>query len=308
MECFSLLAPRNCPEWVIAELGMFSYSLVSVPLYRKLEVAITHIIAECELSVIIVQDEETARFLLQFVPPSSSLRHIVTIRDVRRTEVIRTASELGVKIVRFSDLEKCGAGRNLEAAPPEPGHLAVICYSPMMSSDLRPKGAMLSHQNLIAAASACLLQLGGKTDCRSVRAMISPADEAPRTSDLMVSYLPMCYALERCCQLALVLAGGRVGFYCGNMRGLATDLRDLRPTIVPTVPRVVNRIYDQSTRLARKNLLVRWFLNRCLTNIMQRQFAGQKSQSLWSRLVLRHFRRQFGKLCGREWGGGEVAM
>ena len=153
---------RNCPEWVIAELGMFSYSLVSVPLYRKLELAIEHIITECELSVIIVQDEETVRFLLQFVPPSNILRHFVTIRDVRRTEVIKAASDLGVKIVRFSDVEKCGAGHNMEAAPPEPGQLAVICYSPMMSSDLRPKGAMLSHQNLIAAASACLLQLGGK--------------------------------------------------------------------------------------------------------------------------------------------------
>ena len=110
----------------------------------------------------------------------------------------------------------------------------------------------------------------------------------------MVSYLPMCYTLERCCQLALVLAGGRIGFYCGHMRGLATDLRDLRPTIVPTVPRVINRIYEQSTRLARKYLLARWLVNRCLTNIMERQFAGRKSQSLWSRLVLRHFRRHFG--------------
>ena len=69
-----MLAGRNCPEWVIAELGMFSYSLVSVPLYRKLEVAsITFIITECELSVIIVQDEETVRFLLQCIPPSHAL-------------------------------------------------------------------------------------------------------------------------------------------------------------------------------------------------------------------------------------------
>ena len=112
----------------------------------------------------------------------------------------------------------------------------------------------------------------------------------------MVSYLPMCYTLERCCQLALVLAGGRIGFFCGNMRGLTTDLRDLRPTIVPSVPRVINRIYSQATRLARKSLLVRWLVNRSLSTIMERQFNGRKSQSLWSRLLLRHFRRQFGKL------------
>ena len=147
---------------MIAELGMFSYSLVSVPLYRKLEVAsISFIITECELSVIIVQDEEMVRFLLQCVPASNVLRHIVTIRDVRRTEVIKAASDLGVSIVRFSDLEKWGAGHKIEVLPPTPESLAVICYSPMMTSDLRPKGVMLTHQNIISVASARLLQLGG---------------------------------------------------------------------------------------------------------------------------------------------------
>ena len=71
------------------------------------------------------------------------------------------AADLGVKIVRFSDLEKWGAGHNIEVTPPTPDSLAVICYSPMMTSDTRPKGVMLSHQNIISAASACLLQLGG---------------------------------------------------------------------------------------------------------------------------------------------------
>ena len=155
---------RNGPEWIIAELGMFTYSLVSVPLYRKLESAtISHIITECEMSTVLVQDEDTARFVLESLPASSSLRHLVTIRDVRRSEVIQTAANLGVKIVRFSDIEKWGAGHKLEVAPPAPHNLAVICYSPMMSSDLRPKGVMLSHQNIVSAASACLLQLGGET-------------------------------------------------------------------------------------------------------------------------------------------------
>ena len=141
---------------------MFSYSIVSVPLYRKLEAAtISHIITECELSTVLVQDEEAARFVLESLPANKILRHIVTIRDVRRAEVNKIAADLGVKIVRFSDLEKWGAGHNIEVTPPTPDSLAVICYSPMMTSDTRPKGVMLSHQNIISAASACLLQLGG---------------------------------------------------------------------------------------------------------------------------------------------------
>ena len=34
------------------------------------------------------------------------------------------------------------------------------------------------------------------------------SDIAPNTSDVMLSYLPMCYTLERCCQMVTVLGGG----------------------------------------------------------------------------------------------------
>ena len=286
---------NNCPEWIIAELGMFSYSLVSVPLYRKLTATtISHIISECELSIILVQDEETARFVLENLPTSNILRHLVTIRDVRRPEVSKTAAGLGVKIVRFSDLEKWGAGHKIEVIPPTPESLAVICYSPMMTSDLRPKGVMLSHQNIISAASACLLQLGGNI-ASQCRPLTSSSESAPTPSDLMISYLPMCYTLERCCQMSLVLAGGRIGFFCGKMRGLARDLRDLRPSVVPTVPSLLNRIYDQFTGLARKHFLSRWIINNCLDKMMEREFAGVKSQSVWSRLVFRQLRGHFGQ-------------
>lgn len=45
---------------------------------------------------------------------------------------------------------------------------------------------MLSHANVVAAISAVLLQLG---------------DYKPISSDLMISYLPLAYMLERCCQV-----------------------------------------------------------------------------------------------------------
>ena len=38
--------------------------------------------------------------------------------------------------------------------------------------------------------------------------MMMLPDEAPSTRDTMLSYLPMCYTLERCCQLVTVLGGG----------------------------------------------------------------------------------------------------
>ena len=79
------------------------------------------------------------------------------------------------------------------------------------------------------------------------------------------------------------------------MRGLARDLRDLRPSVVPTVPRVLNRIYEQCTEQARKHFLSRWIMNSCLNKMMEREFSGVKSQSFWCRLIFSQFRRQFGK-------------
>ena len=39
------------------------------------------------------------------------------------------------------------------------------------------------------------------------------------------------------------------------MKGLGQDMRDLRPTLMPTVPRVLNRLYNDFTNTARRRFL-----------------------------------------------------
>ena len=87
---------------------------------------------------------------------------IISIREVRRADIQLLAAEHNVRIVRFSDVEKWGAGRPQDTRPPVPASPALISYSPMMAGDQRPKGAVLSHENIISAASACCKQLGGE--------------------------------------------------------------------------------------------------------------------------------------------------
>lgn len=71
--------------------------------------------------------------------------------------------------------------------PPKPSDLCTVCYTSGTTGN--PKGVMLSHANVVAAISAVLLQLG---------------DYKPNSSDLMISYLPLAYMLERCCQVSEV--------------------------------------------------------------------------------------------------------
>ncbi|KAL4841854.1 hypothetical protein H8958_017144 [Nasalis larvatus] len=50
--------------------------------------------------------------------------------------------------------------------------------------------------------------------------------------------------------------GARVGFFQGDIRLLADDMKTLKPTLFPTVPRVLNRIYDKASLGGRVRIIV----------------------------------------------------
>ena len=85
---------------------------------------------------------------------------------------------------------------------------------------------MLSHENIVADVSATLLQLG---------------DQKPNCTDVMMSFLPLAHMLERVCEVSVYVQGGCVGFFSGDVRNLMDDMKALRPTITPAVPRLLNR-------------------------------------------------------------------
>ena len=155
------------------------------------------------------------------------------------------ADNLGIKIVRFSDIEQCGSEMSSDQAaqlvPPTPETIATICFSRLAAVGPkllgRPKGVILSHENIVAATSACIVQLGMY---------------APRRTDVLFSYLPLAHNLERCCELSVFMAGGAVGYYSGNIKCADSDMRALRPTILPAVPKFLNRIYDSCVTAANK--------------------------------------------------------
>ena len=53
-------------------------------------------------------------------------------------------------------------------------------------------------------------------------------------------------------QLAIFMAGGAVGFYSGNIKFANNDMKALKPTILPAVPKFLNRIYDDCVAVANK--------------------------------------------------------
>lgn len=155
------------------------------------------------------------------------LRKLVVIKETRQTTNQR-AKNRGVELLKFDDVERLGAQKNHPEVPPKSTDLCTISYTSGTTGN--PKGVMLTHQNVIAGISAVLVQLG---------------EHKPSYKDTMISFLPLAHMLERCCENGMYMVGGSVGFYSGDIKRLSEDMKALRPTVMPAVPRLLNRMYDK---------------------------------------------------------------
>lgn len=63
----------------------------------------------------------------------------------------------------------------------------------------------------------------------------------------------------------LYMVGGAVGFYSGDIRRLADDLQTLKPTMMPAVPRLLNRLYDKAQSEISSSKLKKLIFNMALS-------------------------------------------
>lgn len=104
----------------------------------------------------------------------------------------------------------------------------------------------------------------------------------------MISYLPLAHMLERCCENGIYYSGAAVGFCSGNIRNLTSDMKSLKPTIMPAVPRLLNRVYDRLQVEISRSSLKRLLYNTAL-RAKEAEIKHQiiRKNSLWDKLIFR---------------------
>lgn len=217
------LMSTNRPEWPISDLAIQSLGAINVPIYPTLEAAqVAHIIEDSGAHVVIVENEKMLQRLQQARESAESLRHVVTIEgglEDGAVQSFESVEEAGVSNP-ISNWEQ--GWRSLDR-----DDVATIMYTSGTTGP--PKGAVLTHGNILA-------NVEGVTDALPLR-----------TDDVFLSLLPLSHVFERTGGQYTALALGASTYYAESIDKVLENLREVRPTVVPSVPRLYEKMYDRLT-------------------------------------------------------------
>uniref|UniRef100_A0A8C2UFQ5 Long-chain-fatty-acid--CoA ligase n=1 Tax=Coturnix japonica TaxID=93934 RepID=A0A8C2UFQ5_COTJA len=271
---------QNRPEWIISELACYTYSMVVVPLYDTLGPgAIRYIVNTADISTVICDKPDKARTLLDHVErrETPGLRSII-LMDPFEKELMEKGRSCGVRIQSMQEVEDCGRENRHVPVPPRPEDLSIVCFTSGTTGN--PKGAMLTHGNVVADFSGFL--------------KVTESQWSPTCEDVHISYLPLAHMFERMVQSVVYCHGGRIGFFQGDIRLLSDDMKALRPTIFPVVPRLLNRMYDKIFSQADTSLK-RWVLEFAARRKKAEVRNGIiRNDSLWDKLFFNKIQASLG--------------
>ncbi len=209
---------ENRPEWALADYGCLCSGVIVVPIYPTLTAPqLAYILGDSEARLVFVSDEEQAEKVREAGAELPSMPQVVTFDA---TSVVDTVPwSLFLEVEPEGDVAAFRA-RALEARPHD---VATVLYTSGTTGT--PKGVMLTHNNVASNVRA---------SC-----MILPIADTDNT----ISFLPLSHILQRMVDYLFFWTGCTIG-YPRSLETLIVDLKKLEPTVVVSVPRIYEKIYN----------------------------------------------------------------
>lgn len=209
---------NNRPEWNFLDMGILQVGAVHVPIYPTIsESDYKYILAHSEVKYVFISGKEIMRKIEHILPGIPAIRGIYSFKPVDGLKQLDELIGLGKANPRAAEVKTLKAGITPES-------LATLIYTSGTTG--YPKGVMLSHKNILSNVMA-------------VR-HIFPVDENCKG----LSYLPLCHVYERMDNYTYQYLGLSI-YYAENMGTIADNIREIRPEIFTTVPRLLEKVYDK---------------------------------------------------------------
>ena len=207
----------NRPEWTITQMAVTQIGAVLVPIYPTItEEDYRYILHHCEAKLVIMEGEIVMRKIQSVADKLPQLKDIYTFADRKEYPYWDQLIALGKENYDEGKLQELRAGIDEKEC-------AMIIYTSGTTGT--PKGVMLSHYNIMSQIEN-LKQIPSKWSKKGL------------------SFLPLCHAYENMIVLLYQYLGMTV-YYVSNLATIAEAMREVNPTMMTAVPRVLEKFYEK---------------------------------------------------------------
>ena len=209
----------NRPAWNFVDFAVQVIGGVTVPMYPTITIEdYDYIFKDAEVKYVFCENEELYLKVKEAAKGNKLIKGIYTFDPVADVEMWTSVKELG-------------EGKDAVVLQPlmdavKPSDLLTLIYTSGTTG--RPKGVMLTHNNIVSNVKS--LVRGNFFD-------LLPGDRA-------LSFLPLCHIYERT-DIYMYMYYGVSVYYAESMETIADNIREVKPAMFASVPRLLEKVYDK---------------------------------------------------------------
>lgn len=208
----------NRPQWNMLDMAIMQIGAISIPIYPTIsQEDYRYILNHAEMKMIFIEGKELRRKLEPVLPDVKTLKSIFVFDETDGDyKFLDQLIELGREHQHPEQLKALKDSVKT-------GDLATIIYTSGTTGN--PKGVMLSHSNIVS-------------QIENLKSTPSP------WSKTSLSFLPLCHAYERMLVYLYQFLGMSV-YYAESLATIADNIKEINPTMMSAVPRLLEKIYDK---------------------------------------------------------------
>jgi long-chain acyl-CoA synthetase len=281
-----MLVSENRPEWFIADLGIMAAGCVTVPTYTtNTERDHQHIIEYAGASAIVVSTNKLAQSVMPAALRATRAHHLIGIEELRVGQSTGvTIHSWDAMVGKAADVDACAAAATFKRED-----LACLIYT--SGTGGAPRGVQQHHGAILCNVEGCVEVI---------------TEDFGWDEEIFLSFLPLSHAYEHSGGQHFPVGLGAQIYYAEGIEKLASNIEEVRPTLMVVVPRLFEvlraRILKQ---MEKQGKVVQLLLSRALS-LGAKDLAG--GMPIWDRPMNALLNRTLRPKIQQRFGGRLKAM